>query len=78
MENFPIFKQIDTMVGLTLEFDTSLDKEIENIRNGHNNIDYWNNFKNDFYKPLNNEIKINNSFSLGKSPNFLKKFFMID
>ena len=79
LDNLQIHHQIDNLVGLVLGQDTSLDNEIENIRNGKSNINFWNDFNKKFNKLFDNkEIKINENLPIKKSSNFFRKLFMID
>jgi len=71
--------QIDQLVQFTLEKDTNLSNEIENIKLGINNIDYWNEFNKTFEGTLSGEkISINKNNIEEKSTNFFKKIFLID
>ncbi len=79
LDNPQIHYQIDNLVGLILGQDTSLDNEIEDIRNGKSNINFWNDFNKKFNKLFDNkEIKINENLPIKKSSNFFRKLFMID
>ena len=56
-----------------------MSNEIENIKLGINNIDYWNEFNKTFEGTLSGEkISINKNNIEEKSTNFFKKIFLID
>ena len=77
--SLPPNSQIDQLVQFTLEKDTDLCNEIENIKFGKCNIDYWNNFGKIFGGTLSGQkIKINENYNEEKSNNFFKKIFLID
>ena len=77
--SLPPHAQIDQLVQFTLEKDEELSNEIENIKLGKNNVNYWNNFSISFAGTLSGENrKINENYDGEKSINFFKKVFLID
>lgn len=77
--SLPPHAQIDQLVQFTLEKDDELCNEIENIKLGKNNVNYWNNFSITFAGTLSGENrKIIENYDGEKSINFFKKVFLID
>jgi len=77
--SLPPHAQIDQFVQFTLEKDIDLCNEIENIKLGKNNINYWSDFNKTFTGTLTGEKrKINENYNEEKSNNFFKKIFLID
>lgn len=71
--------QIDQYIQLTLERDIDLCNEIENIKLGKNNIQYWSEF-NSYFGGISDgkKFSINKNLKEEKSSNFFKKIFLID
>lgn len=78
IDGLTINQQIDQFVQFALENDTSLFEEIEQIKLGKNNLQYWKNFEQDFFGTINYEIKLNNETIKSKTSNYFRKLFMID